>query len=170
MSNENCPTFHLFFDESVVLSNCPLDKAYLCIANGSTLAPSYTILDEDTEWEENITNLDVIVFNKNDIPYGALEEEIEYYLEEFGGNNYNVDEFISRENDWLIDEYGSGLTYVGSLGTNEDLVDTANCPVAETGVTWTIGNKEVKSLTINNKIVKSIERISDGVTIYGKEE
>ena len=38
----------------------------------------------------------------------------------------------------------------------------------DNGVTWTIGNKEVKSLTINNKIVKSIERVSDNTIIYGE--
>lgn len=34
--------------------------------------------------------------------------------------------------------------------------------------TWNIGNKAINSLTINNKEVRSIVRVSDGVTIYQK--
>ena len=35
-------------------------------------------------------------------------------------------------------------------------------------INWTIGNKAVNSLTINNKEVRSIVRVSDGTTIYQK--
>ena len=35
-------------------------------------------------------------------------------------------------------------------------------------ITWTIGNKEVKSLTLNNKEVKSILRTIDNTIIYEK--
>lgn len=48
------------------------------------------------------------------------------------------------------------------------LTITVTAPIL-TG-SWTIGNKTVQSLTINNKEVQSIERLSDNKIIYEKEE
>ena len=111
---------------------------------------------------ESIT---IKAFNNIGYPIGLLF---------YGRDGINIyEDGVLIESNWENLTYG--YTYTPSTaGTHTIKLEGYNYITVEitvtggdSGVTWTIGNKEVKSLTINNKIVKSIERVNDGEIIYG---
>lgn len=156
MTNENCPYLEIYND-SIIIFNCPSDKAYLVTDNikSDTRVVNWDILNEDNTVSTNI-------LYGSDVYCYVFDNDEEIIEDISGAIN---DGYTSISN--LMKDYGDGnISYLGTFD-NMILYDTINCQGGDSGVSWTIGNKEVKSLTINNKIVKSIERISDGEIIYG---
>lgn len=149
---DNCPRIYSDEDQYVNVENCPIDKSYLIVTQGSV----GELLDYDYPNSNYHYYDSVSIYVIDNDKVELLHEAFEY--------GADISDIINNETG--VPELDHILTYVGILPLYGEIYDNNNCSEVTDEETGTIDTKEIKSLTINNKEVASIIRTSDNAILY----